>query len=100
MAGEATGGTLADGHTLCGSTESRTKTSAAGSKTKRLDLGGNVAAHRRESLHTPGPTVRPGGQADVGEGDWEEPIRGQEEEDGGSGGGGRGFDDGGATPLG
>ena len=45
MAGAATGGTLVDGHTLCGSTESRTKTGAAGSETKRLDLGGNVATH-------------------------------------------------------
>ena len=45
MASEATGGTLADKHTLCGSTEIRTKTSAVGSETKRLDLGGNVATH-------------------------------------------------------
>ena len=86
MAGAATGGTIADGHTLCGSTESRTETSAAGSETKRLDLGGNVAAHRRESLHAPGPAVLPGGQAEVGEGDREEPLKVQEEEDGGSGG--------------
>ena len=84
--GVGTGGTIEDGHTPCSSTESCTKTSAAGSKTKRLDLGGNVAAHRRESLHAPGPAVRPGGQAEVGEGDWEEPLKGQEEEDGGSGG--------------
>ena len=68
MAGAATGGAIADGHTLCGSTKSRTKTSAAGSETERLDLGGNVA-------------VRPGGQAEVGEGDREEPCKGQEEED-------------------
>ena len=44
MAGAATGGAIADGHTLCGSTESRTETSAAGSETKRLDLGEDVAA--------------------------------------------------------
>ena len=44
MAGAATGGAIANGHTLCGSTESRTKISAAGSETKRLDLGGDVAA--------------------------------------------------------
>ena len=42
------------------------------------DLGGNVAAHRRESLHAPGPAVRPGGQAEVGEGDREEPLKGQD----------------------
>ena len=82
MAGAATGGTLADGHTLCGSTESRTKTGAAGSETKRLDLGGNVATHRPETLHAPGPAVRASGQAEVGEGDREEPLKGQEEEDG------------------
>ena len=39
---------------LCGSTESRPKTNTAGSKTKRLDIGGNVATHRWESLHAPG----------------------------------------------
>ena len=61
MAGVATGGAITDGHTLCGSTESRTKTSAAGSETKRFDLGGNVAAHQRESRHAPGPVVREGG---------------------------------------
>ena len=69
MAGEATDKTLADRHAICGSTESRTETNTAGSKTKRLDLGGNVATHRRESLHAPGPAVREGGQAEVGEGD-------------------------------
>ena len=69
MASEATGGTLADGHPIYGSTESRTKTNTAGSETKRLDLGGNVATHQRESLHVPGPAVREGGQAEVGEGD-------------------------------
>ena len=58
----------------------------------------NVATHRRESLHAPGPAVRPGGQAEVGEGDREEPLKGQEEEDGGSRGGGGGFDEGGSTP--
>ena len=51
MAGAAAGGAIKDGHTLCVSTESRTETSAAGSETKRLDLGGDVAARRRESRH-------------------------------------------------
>ena len=98
MAGAATSGTLADRHTLCGSTESRTKTSAAGSETKRLDLGGNVATHRQESLHAPGPAVRESGQAEVGEGDREGPRKGQEVADGGGWGGGGGFDESGSTP--
>ena len=66
MAGEATGGILADRHSICGSTESRTKTNTAGSEAKRLDLGGNAATHQRESLHAPGPAVREGGQAELG----------------------------------
>ena len=57
-----------------------------------------MAACRRESGHAPRPAVLPGGQAEVGEGDREEPLKGQEEEDGGSGGGGGGFDEGGSTP--
>ena len=57
-----------------------------------------MATHRRESLHAPGPAVRPGGEAEVGEGDREEPLKVQEEEDGGSRGGGGGFDEGGSTP--
>ena len=92
MASTATGGAIADGHTLCGSTESRTKTSAAGREMKRLDLGGDVAACRRESCHAPRPAVLPGGQAEVGEGDREGHCKGQEEEDGGGRGGGGGFD--------
>ena len=100
MAGATDGGAIEDGHTLCGSTESRTKTSAAGSETKLLDLGGDVSARRRESRHTPKPAVLPGRQAEVGEVDREDPIKGQEEEDGGGGGGGGGLDEGGATPLG
>ena len=44
MAGAAAGGAIEDRHTLCGSTESHPEKSAAGSKTKRLDLGGDVAA--------------------------------------------------------
>ena len=98
MAGATTGGAIADGHTLWGSTESRTKTSAAGSETKRLDLGGDVAARRRESRHAPRPAVLPGGQVEVGEGDRGEPSKGQEEEDGGGGGGGVVIDEGGSTP--
>ena len=98
MAGGATGGAIEDGHTLCGSTESRTKKGAAGSETKRLDLDGDMAARRRESRHALRPAVLPGGQAEVEEGDQEEPIKGQEEEDGGGGGGGGGTDEGGATP--
>ena len=98
MAGGATGGAIEDGHTLCGSTESRTEKGAAGGETKCLDLGGDVAARRRESCHTLRPAVLPGGQADLGEEDRTEPRKGQEEEDGEGGGGGGGADEGGATP--
>ena len=98
MAGAATGGAIEDGYTLCGSTESRTEKGAAGSETKRLDLGGDVAACQRESRHAPRPAVLPGGQADLGEEDRTEPRKGQEEEDGGGGGGGGGTDEGGAIP--
>ena len=45
LAGEATDGTLTDGNSLCGSTESSPKANTAGSETKRLDLGGNMATH-------------------------------------------------------
>ena len=71
---------------------------AEGGETKRLDLGGDVAARRRESRHAPGPTVQPGGQAGLGEKDPTESGEGQEEEDGGGGGGGGGVDEGGSTP--
>ena len=47
MAGEATGRTLSDGHAICGSTESRTKTNTAGSETKRLELSGAWRLSRR-----------------------------------------------------
>ena len=97
MAGGATGGAIEGGHTLCGSKESRTEKGAAGGETKRLDLGGDVAARRRESRHALGPTVQPGGQADLGEKDQTESGGGQEEEDGGGGGGGGGYDEGGST---
>ena len=70
----------------------------AGSETKRLDLGRNVATHRRDSFHAPGHAVREGGQAEVGEGDQGKTRTGQEEEDGGGGGGGGGYDEGGSTP--
>ena len=98
MASDATGGAIEGGHALCGSTESRTKNGAEGGETKCLDLGGDVAARGRESRHAPGPTVQPGGQADLGEKDLTESVGGQEEEDGGGGGGGGGVDEGGATP--
>ena len=78
MAGAATGGAIEDGHTLCGPTESHTEKSAAGSETKRLDPGGDVAARRRESRHAPRPPVLPGGQADLGEEDRTEPCKEQE----------------------
>ena len=55
MAGGAAGGAIEDGHALCGSAESRTENSAEGGETKRLDLGGDVAACRRESRHAPRP---------------------------------------------
>ena len=98
MAGGATGGTIEGGHTLCGSTESRTEKGAAGGETKRLDLGGDVAACRRESRHAPRPALLLGGQADFGVEDRMVPRKGQEEEAGGGGGGGGGADEGGATP--
>ena len=98
MAGAATGGAIEDGHTLCGSTESRTKKSAAGSEMKCLDFGGDLVARRRESRHAPRPAVLPGGQAEVGEGDRDKPSKGQEEEDGGGGGGGGGLDEFGSNP--
>ena len=69
MVGGATGGTIKDGHTICGSTESHTEKGAAGSETKRLDLGRDVAACRQESRHAPRPAVLPGGQAVLGEED-------------------------------
>ena len=65
MAGEATDKTITYGRTLCGSTESRTEAETAGGETKILDLGGDVEAHRRESLHAPGPAVREGGHEAV-----------------------------------
>ena len=83
MAGGAAGGAIEDGHALCGSTESRTEKSAEGGETKRLDLGSNVAARRRESCHAPGPEVLSGGTTDLGEKDQTESSGGQEEEDGG-----------------
>ena len=58
MAGGATGGAIEGGHALCGSTESRTENGAEGGETKRLDLGGDVAARRRESCHA--RAVQPG----------------------------------------
>ena len=97
LTGEATDRTLTDGHSICGSTESRPKANTTGSETKRLDLGGNVATHRRESLHAPGPAVQAGEQAEVGKGYQEESHAGQTEEDGGGGSGGGGYDEGGPT---
>ena len=38
------GGAIEGGHALCGSTESLTENGAEGGETKRLDLGGDVAA--------------------------------------------------------
>ena len=67
MASEATGKTIVDGKNLCGSTESRTKAKTAGGKTKRLDLGGDVGAHRRESLRALGPALWDSVQAADGE---------------------------------
>ena len=66
MAGGAAGGATEDGHALCGSTESRTKDGAEGGETKRLDLGGDVAARRRESRLAPGPKDRSGRATDLG----------------------------------
>ena len=97
LAGEATDRTITAGHTLCGSTESRPKANNAGSETKRLDLGGNVEAHRRESLHAPGPAVREGGQETAEEIYHGEFGAGPTEEGGGGGGGGGGSDEGGTT---
>ena len=89
---EATDKTIMDGRTLCGSTESRTEAETARGETKCLDLGGDVEAHQRESLHVPGPAVQEGGQeavvksgaSEFGEGPTEESGRGR---DGGGGSG-------------
>ena len=85
VAGEATGKTIMAGHTICCSTESRTKAKNAGSETKRLDLGGNVEAHRQESLHAPGPAVREGRQETADESYHGEFGAGPTEEGGGGG---------------
>ena len=87
MAGEATGKTNEDGRTLRGSTESRTEGETAGGESKRLDLGEDVEAHRRESLLALGPAVRDGVQAADGESGANEFGGGQTEE--GRRGGGR-----------
>ena len=98
MSGGATGGAIEGGHALCGSTESRTENGAEGGETKRLDLGGDVAARQRESCHAPGPEVLSGGKTYLEEKDQTESSGGQEEENGGGGGGGGGVDEGGSTP--
>ena len=98
MAGGAAGGAIEGGHALCGSTESHTKDGAEGGETKRLDLGGDVAARQRESCHAPEPEGMSGRTTDLGAADQTEPGGGSEEEDGGGGGGGRGIDEGGSTP--
>ena len=97
VAGEATDRTITARHTLCGSTEIRPKAKTAGSKTKRLDLGGNVEAHRREILHAPGPAVQEGGQETADESYHGKFGAGPTEEDGGGGGGSGGSDEGGPT---
>ena len=86
MAGGAAGCAIEGGRALCGSTESRTKDGAEGGETKRLDLGGDVAARRRESRLAPGPKDRTGRATDLGATDPTEPGGGSEEEDGGGGG--------------
>ena len=98
MAGGAAGSAIKGGRALCGSTESRTKDSAEGGATKRLDLGGDVATCRRESRLAPGSNDRTGGATDLGATDPTEPGGGSEAEDGGGGGGGGGIDEGGSTP--
>ena len=92
VAGEATDKTITDRRTLCGSTESRTEAETAAGETKRLDLGGDMEAHRRESLQAPGPTVREGGQEAVVKSGASELGEGPTEEGriGGGGGGGSG----------
>ena len=80
----------ADSHT-----ESRTKAKTAGGETKRLDLGGDVEAHWRESLHAPGPAVREGGQDAVLKSGASELGEGPTEEGGRGGGGGGGSGEGG-----
>ena len=64
MAGAATGGAIEDGHTLCGSTESRTEKSAAGSETKRIDLRrrrGGSSTRESPRAETRGTARRTGG---------------------------------------
>ena len=69
MAGGATGGSIEFGHALCGSTESRSVNGAEEGETKRLDLGGDVAARRRESRHAPEPKGLSGKKTDLGAAD-------------------------------
>ena len=90
MVVEATDKTITDGQTLYGSTESRTEAKTAGGETKRLDIGGDVEAHRQESLHAPGPAVQEGGQEVIGESGASEFGDGPTEEGRRGGGGGVG----------
>ena len=48
--------------------ESSTEAETVGGETKRLDPGGDVEAHRQESLRAPGPAARDVVQAADGEG--------------------------------
>ena len=98
VAGEASGETNTDRPTVRGSTEDCTKGATARGETKRLDLGGDVETHRRESLHMPGPTIRAGVHTANWEGGKEEPGGGQETAGGQSGGRGGGFGEGGLAP--
>ena len=100
VAGEATGKTITYGQTLCSSTESRTEAETAGGETKRLDLGRDVEAHRRENLRALGPAVWEGGQEADGESGASEFVSGPTEEGGRGGGRCGGSVEGGTTLLG
>ena len=60
VAGEAAGETNTNRLTFRGPTDGCPKSATARGETKRLDLRGDVEARQRESLRTPGPTVREG----------------------------------------
>ena len=98
VADEAAGVTNANRPTFRGSTKIRTKGATVRDETKRLDLGDNVETHQRESLCTPGPTIRAGLHTAYWKRGEEEPGGGQETAGKQSGGGGRGFGEGGPAP--
>ena len=98
MAGEAVVETNKYRSTFRGPTEVRPKGATVRGETKRLDLRGDVETRQRESLRTPGPTVRAGIQTETWEGGKEESGGRPGMEGGRSRGGGGGAGEGGPAP--